>query len=99
MTVTFGWYRLTAPVSGKILDLDGRGSQRFRAKLIHVEGRAVDQDLIARIKEGPQKIGDHFIAAIADDEVLRLRTDVVRQRGCHRTSASGRPAGGRYQEP
>ena len=70
---------LVAPVSGKILDLDGRGTQRFRAKLIHVEGRAVDQDLIARIKEGPQKIGDHFIAAIADDEVLRLRADVVRQ--------------------
>ena len=71
---------LIAPVSRKILDLDGRCTQRFRAKLIHVEGRAVDQDLIARIKEGPQKIGDHFIAAIADDEVLRLRSDVVRQR-------------------
>ena len=40
----------------------------------------MDQDLIARIKEGPQKIGDHFIPAIADDEVLRLRSDVVRQR-------------------
>ena len=40
----------------------------------------MDQDLIARIKEGPQQIGDHFIAAIADDEVFRLRTDVVRQR-------------------
>ena len=71
---------LIAPVSGKILDLDGRCPQRFRAKLIHIEGRAVDQDLIARIKEGPQQIGDHFIPAIADDEVLRLRADVVRQR-------------------
>ena len=71
---------LIAPVSGKILDLDGRCTQRFRAKLIHVEGRAVDQDLIARIKEGPQKIADHFIPAIAYDEVLRLRADVVRQR-------------------
>ncbi|CUQ09833.1 Uncharacterised protein [Bacteroides xylanisolvens] len=40
----------------------------------------MDQDLIARIKEGPQQIGDHFIAAIADDEVLRLRADVIRQR-------------------
>ena len=40
----------------------------------------MDQDLIARIKEGPQQIGDHFIPAIAYDEVLRLRADVIRQR-------------------
>ena len=40
----------------------------------------MNQDLIARIKECPQEVGDHFIAAIADDEVLRLPADVIRQR-------------------
>ena len=70
---------LVAAVACQVPHLDGGGAQGFRSQFVHVEGGRMNEKGVAGVHEGAQEVGNHFIAAVAADNVFRPCTDVVSQ--------------------